>query len=495
MKKNLLFNDLLEKIQEENLAVQVDSRKVEKNDIFVSLPILDRNADMLATQLGYMQHAAKQKALHILCEKDISLHFSKKFPQFQHLLLVVKDTRIALGEIASILYKTKDNAFSLIGVTGTNGKTTLSYLIEYFFLAQEKKVGVIGTVSYRYPNFSMQAPLTTPDCLFLHKIFHEMQEAHTDYAIMEVSSHALDQNRVAGLTFDAAVFTNLTQDHLDYHPNMLEYFNVKAKLFDLASKKIANADDSYGVILLEKHKNALAFTLNNANVTNKTLKGTILSSTPSGLELKLEYEDESFILHTPLIGQHNASNILALIGLGIQYGYSLKDFSCLDSFNGVSGRLERVPNGQNIHAFVDYAHTPDALVNVLKALKTAGFAKVYTVFGCGGDRDRTKRPIMAQAVSELSDVSILTSDNPRTEEPERILDDVEQGIDKAKVYYREADRKKAILLACDLISKEENINEIALLVAGKGHEDYQIIGKEKFPFSDQEIIKNLEAKK
>ncbi len=494
MKKNILFNDLIEKVQKENITTHVDSRKVEKNTIFVSLPILDRNIDMLAAQLKYMEHAARQKAMHIICEKEISIHFSKKFPQFQHLLLVVDDSRIALGEIVATLYNTKKNTFPLIGVTGTNGKTTLTYLIENFFLSQNKKVGVIGTVSYRYPNFSMQAPLTTPDCLFLHKIFHEMQEAHTDYAIMEVSSHAIDQNRIAGLEFDAAVFTNLTQDHLDYHPNMLEYFNVKARLFDLAKIKVANADDSYGVILLEKHKDALAFTLNNANVTNKTLKGTILSSSPSGLELKLEYEDDLFILHTPLIGQHNASNLLALVGLGLQYGYSLQDFSCLDSFYGVSGRLERVLNAQNIHAFVDYAHTPDALVNVLKALKTAGFAKVYTVFGCGGDRDRTKRPIMAQAVSELSDVSILTSDNPRTEDPELILNDVEQGIDKTKIFYREVDRKKAILLACDLISKEENIDEIALLIAGKGHEDYQIIGKEKFPFSDQEIIRNLEKK-
>ncbi len=491
MKKNLLFAELLEKIQYEKLAIHVDSRKVEKNDIFISLPILERNVDLLDTQLKYMEHAAKQKAMHIVCEKEISKYFTKKFPQYQHLLLIVDDSRAALGEIAASIYNTKENSFPLIGVTGTNGKTTLSYLIEYFFLAQKKNVGVIGTVSYRYPNFSMTAPLTTPDCLFLHKIFNEMQEAKTDYAVMEVSSHALDQNRIASLDFDAAVFTNLTQDHLDYHPNMLEYFKVKAKLFDLARIKIVNADDAYGVILLEKHKDAIAFTLTNANVTNKTLKGTILSSTPEGLELKLEYDDQEYILHTLLIGQHNASNLLALIALGLQYGYKLEDFSCLSTFNGVCGRLERVPNEKNIHAFVDYAHTPDALINVLKALKTAGFAKLYTVFGCGGDRDRTKRPIMAQAVSELSDISILTSDNPRTEDPERILDDVEQGLDKAKGYFREVDRKKAILLACELIAKEENINQIALLVAGKAHEDYQIIGKEKFPFSDQEIIKSI----
>ncbi len=491
MKKNFLFADLLEKIQDEQLNVHVDSRKLVQNDIFVSLPILERDVDLLKTQLQYMEHAAHQKVKHIVCEKEISQHFAKKFPHYSNLLIVVDDCRIALGEIGATLYNTKKNTFKLIGVTGTNGKTTLSYLIEYFLLMQEKKVGVIGTVSYRYPNFSMNAPLTTPDCLFLHKIFHDMQEAKTDYAVMEVSSHAIDQNRIAGLNFDAAVFTNLTQDHLDYHPNMLEYFNVKAKLFDLARIKVANADDAYGVILLEKHKDAIAFTLNNANVTNKTLKGTILSSTPNGLELKLEYEEQVFILNTPLIGQHNASNILALVGLAFQYGYTLEDFACLSSFNGVCGRLERVPNAKNIHAFVDYAHTPDALINVLKALKTAGFAKLYTVFGCGGDRDRTKRPIMAQAVSELSDICILTSDNPRTEDPERILDDVEQGLDKEKGYHREVDRKKAILLACELIAKEEKYDNIALLVAGKGHEDYQIIGKEKFPFSDQEIIKNL----
>ncbi len=493
--KNILFNELIEKVKENKIPVHVDSRKVEKNNIFISLPILERNVDILSKQLEYMYNAAKSHPLHIVCEKEIAKYFAKDYPQYQHLLLIVDDVRFALGELASSLNESEKNTFPLIGVTGTNGKTTLTYLIEYFFNAQKKNVGVIGTVSYRYngknKNFEMDAPLTTPDCLFLHSFFHDMQEAESDYAIMEVSSHALDQGRVAGLTFDAAVFTNLTQDHLDYHPNMEDYFQVKSKLFKDARIKIINADDPYGLKLLAKHTNAIGYTLHDADISNKCLKGTILSSTPDGLELKLNFEDQEYILKTALIGQHNASNLLALIALGLAYGYKLEDFACLAPFNGVCGRLERVPNSKNIHAFVDYAHTPDALVNVLQALRTAGFEKIYTIFGCGGDRDTTKRPLMAQAVSKYGDVSILTSDNPRTEEPEKILDDVEKGLDSNKKYYREADRKKAILLACDLISKEENIDKIALLVAGKGHETYQIIGTTKYPFSDQEILKEI----
>ncbi len=489
--KNILFDELLEKVDAEKIPVYVDSRKVTKNSVFVSLPILERNVDILEKQLEYMYKAAQAQPMHIICEKEITKYFAQKYPQYGQLLLVVQNVRLALGELATALYNTKENTFPLIGVTGTNGKTTLTYLIEYFLKSKDKSVGVVGTVSYRYAGFEMDAPLTTPDCLFLHSFFHDMQKVHSDYAIMEVSSHAIDQDRVAGLKFDTAVFTNLTQDHLDYHPNMEDYFQVKSKLFAYASKKIINADDPYGKRLLQKHKEAIAYTLSKEKQENDCLYAEILSSTPQGLTLKLNYQEQEYTLKTPLIGQHNASNILALVGLGLAYGYSLEDFACLSSFNGVCGRLERVPNSKDIHAFVDYAHTPDALVNVLQALRTAGFSKVYAVFGCGGDRDRTKRPLMAEAVSRYADISILTSDNPRTEEPEAILDDVEKGLDKTKEYFREVDRKKAILLACSLVQKEEDKEHTALLIAGKGHETYQIIGKTKYPFSDQEILKEI----
>ncbi len=488
---NILFKELIEKVKQNSIPLHVDSRKVEKNDIFISLPILDGKVDILDKQLEYMHSAAKSQALHIICEKEIALYFSKEYPNFAHLLLVVENVRTALGELAQSIYNTKENSFPLIGVTGTNGKTTLTYLIEFFFNAMQKSVGVLGTVSYRYKGYELEAPLTTPDCLYLHSFFHHMQKISSDYAVMEVSSHAIDQDRIAGLNFDAAVFTNLTQDHLDYHPTMEEYFLVKAKLFDKSRFKIINADDAYGLKLLEKHKDALAYSLHNVKTENETVYGEILSSSPQGLRLKLSYKGDEYILNTPLIGQHNAANIMALVGLGLKYGYKLQDFECLNSFNGVCGRLERVPNSKNIHAFVDYAHTPDALVNVLQALRTAGFSKIYTVFGCGGDRDSSKRPLMAAAVSKGSDVSILTSDNPRTEEPESILNDVEKGLDKSKPYFREVDRKKAILLALELIEKEQEKANIALLIAGKGHETYQIIGKTKYPFSDQEIIHSV----
>ncbi len=351
---------------------------------------------------------------------------------------------------------------------------------------------MLGTVEYSYPNFSMPSPLTTPDCVFLHSFFNDARKASVDYAIMEVSSHALQQERVAGLDYDTAIFTNLTQDHLDYHNTMEDYFEAKAKLFARANIQIINADDMYGQKLLATYPNAIAYTLQkDIQLAHKTLYGEILSSSPKGLELKLNFENKEYILKSLLIGQHNALNILALVAFGLSQGYSFEDFSCLEHFTGVSGRLERVLNSQNIHAFVDYAHTPDALVNVLQALRNAGFEKIVTVFGCGGDRDRTKRIPMAQAVSSLSDVAVLTSDNPRTENPNQILDDTQKGLDTTKEYYRFIDRKEAIVFAFNYIKNLDNKDNAVLLIAGKGHEDYQIIGTEKFPFSDQEIVKGL----
>ncbi len=501
---SITFNNILDKVRAGDFpahSVCVNSQKVEKNSLFLSLPLLATATDCNteSKQLEYLYNSAKAGASYLICEENIAQKFKKQYPDYKELIIIVENVRKSLGKLANALYHTDKNTFPIIGITGTNGKTTLSYLIEYFFHTQMKKVGVLGTVSYRYngyendfnKNLVIDAPLTTPDCLYLHSFFHDMQKIACDFAIMEVSSHALDQERTAGFNFDCAIFTNLTQDHLDYHKNLKEYFQVKAKLFENVRLRIINADDEHGKKLLAKYPSAIAFTLHNIQVENPTLKGTILSSSPKGLELKLNYQEQEYSIKSPLIGQHNAANILALVGCALGYGYTLKDFTCLENFNGVSGRLERVENSENIHAFVDYAHTPDALINVLQALRGAGFEKIVTVFGCGGDRDKTKRPLMAQAVSKYSDVSILTSDNPRTEEPDAILDDVETGLDTDKEYHRFVDRKEAIIFAYNLIKNRDYKDKTALLIAGKGHEPYQIIGKTKFPFSDQEIIKEL----
>ncbi len=491
---NQLFSTLVNNLKIEKRELITDSRLAAVGAVFISLPMLSLHLtkkEKEEKQIDFIYTVAQRYPFAIVANEDIAEKFSQLYPFYKALIIPVKNERQALGILANTVYNTENISFPIIGITGTNGKTTLSYLLEIFFQSQAKKVGVLGTVSYRYPNFSIDAPLTTPDCLKLHAFFNKMQEAECDVAIMEASSHAIEQERIAGIEFDTAIFTNLTQDHLDYHKNMDDYFQAKAVLFEKAKNKIVNADDIYGLKLLEKYKEALAFSLSKAQISNNTVLGTIIESSPQGLELKLNYKDEEYILKTPLIGQHNASNILALAATIVNMGYALSSLSCLNDFYGVSGRLERVLNTQNIHAFVDYAHTPDALINVLQALRGAGFERIVTVFGCGGDRDRTKRPLMAKAVSDNSDVSIITSDNPRTEDPQKILKDVEDGIDKSKEYYSIIDRKEAILFACDYIKKQEKQDNIVLLIAGKGHETYQIIGSTKYPFSDQEILRGI----
>ncbi len=488
---NNAFLALVKQVKDKNIELCTDSRSVAKNSIFISMPILSNHEDKIGKQIKFLYHASQRSPLALIASDSIAKEFTTRFPEFSSLVVPVENERKALGALAIARYNTANLPFPILGITGTNGKTTLSYLLEYFFESQEKKVGVLGTVSYRYPNFSMDAPLTTPDCLKLHSFYKKMQEAQCFAAIMEVSSHAIEQDRIAGLAFESAIFTNLTQDHLDYHKTMEEYFDAKSGLFERAKNQIINADDAYGLRLLDKYPSAFAYTLDNYTGAHKTVFGKILKSSPKGLELELKYKDEACILNTPLIGQHNAANVLAVATTIVSMGFSLDSLACLSTFNGVSGRLERVVNAKDIHAFVDYAHTPDALINVLQALRTAGFTNIVTVFGCGGDRDKSKRPLMAEAVSKNSDVSIITSDNPRTENPTKILKAVEAGIDKNKEYYSIEDRKEAILFACDYIQKLENKDNTVLLIAGKGHETYQIIGTTKYPFSDQEILRGI----
>ncbi len=350
------FNDLLEEIKLNQYDIILDSRNVTANALFVSLPILTKNIsdeDKLNQQLEYMKMAAKNQAKYIICEEAIAQKFISIFPIAQLLLVKVDNVRLALGEMSKTRYASDSNTFPLIGITGTNGKTTLAFLLNYFFNAKEKKCALLGTVEYSYPNFKVEAPLTTPDCVFLHSFFEKANNAQCDYAIMEVSSHALEQERVAGLDFNTAIFTNLTQDHLDYHSSMEEYFEAKSKLFARADIQIINADDSYGQRLLKQYPDAIAYTLKNNTINNNILYGELLSSSPEGLKLKLAYKEQEYTLHSLLIGEHNAYNLLALIACGLAHGYSLQDFCCIENFKGVCGRLERVENSKNIHAFVD----------------------------------------------------------------------------------------------------------------------------------------------
>lgn len=402
--------------------------------------------------------------------------------------IAVSNPTETLGLLARAAFGTETRVPRVIGVTGTNGKTTTAHLVEYLLAHNGLRTGLIGTVSCAWNGRSEPSTMTTPDCLSLHRIVGDMVRDGVDCLVMEVSSHALDQDRIAGLPVEVGVFSNLTQDHLDYHRTMDAYFEAKAKLFwdpvRRCAKGLVNVDDPYGMKLLAGRRDLLGYGL----TSGAELRGTVMASGPWGMLLAMSHAGRSWELRTDLVGPHNAYNLLACQGAGLLLGLEPEQMQVLADAPGAPGRLERVPNKQGLDIFVDYAHTPDALEKVSAALKTMGFARLITVFGCGGDRDAAKRPLMGQAVARHADIAVLTSDNPRSEDPESILDQVEPGLADAARVIREVDRRAAIGAAIDCMRPGD-----ALLIAGKGHEDYQIIGVTKIHFSDFEVVREFVA--
>ena len=475
------FSELLAAVRAGGRELAADSRKVQPGDIFVAVPGASEDG------ARYIPDAVAAGAGVVVCHPDAVANSgdgaSCRF-------IVHEEPREALWRLAAARYGTEDSPLRVVGITGTNGKTTTAALLEHLFTAAGHRVGVLGTVTYRWPGHSEAAPLTTPDPLSLHAMLARMAKAGVDVVFMEVSSHALAQQRVSGVPFAGAVFTNLTQDHLDFHPDMESYFKAKARLFlelPRADKAMAiNADDPWGRRLLELCPGALSYGLGRGVPGRRHLWGELLSSGTAGVHLKMHADNAEWELRSPLVGAFNAANLLAAQAMALELGLPPSAMQALGTFTGVSGRLERVDNPRGLHVFVDYAHTPDALVNVLTALRGAGFARIVTVFGCGGNRDRTKRPLMGEAVARHADVAVLTSDNPRNEEPEAILADVLPGLASAREVVVEADRRAATEKALAMLGRED-----ALLIAGKGHEDYQIIKGVKHHYSDQEVVREL----
>jgi UDP-N-acetylmuramoyl-L-alanyl-D-glutamate--2,6-diaminopimelate ligase len=469
------FAALLDVCQRGGVEVRSDSRLVQPGDIFVAVPGAAEDG------ARYSVAAAEAGAGYVVCSPDA-------FRELPCRVVCHDDPREALWRLAEARWRTKDISLTALGVTGTNGKTTSAYLLEHLYAGAGFRVGVMGTINYRWLGHIEPAPLTTPDPLRVHSLLAQMAEAGVRVVVMEVSSHALSQRRVGGVPFAGALFSNLTQDHLDYHESLEAYFQAKAKLFlelPRADKGMAvNADDAYGRRLLERCPDALSFGLQKKE--GRHLWGAMLYAGTQGCGLRMEFQGRSWDLRSPLVGAFNASNLLAVQALALEMGFDPSQLAVLESFNGVCGRLERVENPQGLDVFVDYAHTPDALFNVLKALREAGFSRIVTLFGCGGDRDRSKRPLMGAAVARYSDVAVLTSDNPRFENPERILQDVLQGLKSAKEVVVEADRRAATEKALNMLGKGD-----ALLIAGKGHEDYQIIEGIKHRYSDQQVVREI----
>jgi UDP-N-acetylmuramoyl-L-alanyl-D-glutamate--2,6-diaminopimelate ligase len=379
--------------------------------------------------------------------------------------------------LAKRFYQDPAEKLSIFGVTGTSGKTTTTFLMKYLL---EDRCGLIGTVSWMTGKKVLPASHTTPDLLTLMQLFHEMNEEGCKSVVMEVSSHAIDQGRVKDIQFAAAVYTNLSQDHLDYHHTMEEYAEVKSRLFAHTEVAIINGDDSWSPVMIRNSKKVVRYGLN----PEFELFASHLQLSSQGMTFDVRWKQETVSFKTVLIGRFNVYNILAATALALTQGMTLQKIaSKLENFSGVPGRLERVDNPKNIQVFVDYSHKPDALKNVLQTLTELKKGRLITVFGCGGNRDVQKRPQMASISESFSDLTIVTNDNPRNEDPAEIARQVISGFQK-KSYLVELDRKKAILQALELAKPDDII-----LIAGKGHEAYQIFAHQTIVFDDREVVK------
>jgi UDP-N-acetylmuramoyl-L-alanyl-D-glutamate--2,6-diaminopimelate ligase len=392
----------------------------------------------------------------------------------------------ACAQIASAFYGYPGQKLKLVGVTGTNGKTTTTHLIEFLLNKANLATALMGTLYTRWPGFEQTAVHTTPFAVELQQQLAEAVNAGNEFGVMEVSSHALAQGRVLGCKFEVSVFSNLTQDHLDYHKDMEDYFAAKALLFSpeyLKGRAIINADDSYGERLIASlnREQVWSYSVNN---NNADLWMSDLSYEPNGVSGTLHTPKGDVAFRSPLVGQYNLENLLAAVGAVLHLGLDLQLVaSVISEFPGVPGRMERVQisSQQDISVIVDYAHTPDSLENLLKAARPFIPGKIICVFGCGGDRDRTKRPKMGKIAAELADIAVVTSDNPRTENPEKILEDILAGIPQTVQPTVIGDRAMAIRTAILQAQPGDGV-----LLAGKGHEDYQILGTEKIHFDDRE---------
>jgi UDP-N-acetylmuramoyl-L-alanyl-D-glutamate--2,6-diaminopimelate ligase len=410
----------------------------------------------------------------------------KQPPAKDAYIIQTEDMIATCSAIASAFHDYPSRKLGMVGVTGTNGKTTTSHLIEYFLLQAQRPTAMLGTLYTRWQGYSLTASHTTPFAVELQSQLAAAVKAGNKYAVMEVSSHALDQGRVKGCGFEVGVFTNLTQDHLDYHQDMEDYFQAKSLLFTseyLQGRAIINLDDAYGKRLIAQLEPDKVWTYS-VNDQDADLYTSNLNYQPTGVKGILHTPQGEVAFNSPLVGQFNLANLLAAVGAGLHLGLDLQQMlDSLPSFAGVPGRMERVQSNSNqdINVIVDYAHTPDSLENLLKAARPFITGKMICVFGCGGDRDRTKRPLMGKIAAQLADIAVVTSDNPRTENPEQILKDVVAGIPDTVTPLVIGDRAQAIATAIKNAQPGDGV-----LIAGKGHEDYQILGTEKIHFDDRE---------
>lgn len=479
--KDILYKVSIEAVKgSTDVAIQkieFDSRKVELNDVFVAIRGTVSNGH------DFIEKALNQGAAVIVCDTFPSLIVNGVT------YVQVKDTNLALAFLAANYYDNPSQNLKLVGITGTNGKTTISSLLYQLFKKAGYKVGLLSTVKILVDEVEYVATHTTPDSLTINYYLSEMNKAGVEFCFMEVSSHGIHQKRTEALHFVGGIFTNLSHDHLDYHASFAEYRDVKKSFFDFLPKSafaITNIDDKNGSLMLQNTK---ARKLTYALKTYADFKATVLENQLSGLLLKINNNE----VWVKLIGTFNAYNLLAIYGAAVQLGLDeLEVLRLLSELESVSGRFQFVVSDSKITAIVDYAHTPDALENVLNTINDIRTKneQLITVVGCGGDRDKTKRPLMANIATSNSDKTILTSDNPRSENPEAILADMEKGVEPQnhRKMLSVLDRKQAIKAACQLAQPNDII-----LIAGKGHETYQEIKGVRHHFDDMEVVKEFLA--
>ena len=478
-----LLSDLLYKCRIEEVkgdtnrlvtSVCFDSRNVKQDCVFIATRGTSFDGH------SFVNKAIDNGAIVIVCE-----HFPDEVDQ-RITYVKVKDSSCALGVIAANFYNNPSEKLKLIGVTGTNGKTTIVTLLYLLFREFGKKVGMLSTVRNQILGDSIPSTHTTPDAIAINKLLAEMVEKGCLYCFMEVSSHAIHQNRIVGLYFDLALFSNITHDHLDYHKTFDEYIRAKKQFFDeLPSGSIAltNADERHGNTMILNTKAAVKKYGLKAMADYKC---RLIENSFEGLQLNIDGQE----VWTRLVGSFNAYNLLAVYSAAVELGEDkINVLTSLSNLSAVEGRFQHFKSANGIIAIVDYAHTPDALKKVLNTIKDirSGNEQLITVFGCGGDRDKEKRPLMARIAANLSDRVFATSDNPRSENPDRIINEMKQGLDPVELakILSIADRGEAIKVACTFAQPGDIV-----LVAGKGHEKYQEINGVKHPFDDVEILQN-----
>lgn len=460
--------EILQEIRNDILInkMEYDSREIKENDIFFALSgytVDGHNFIEKAVENGAKTIFVSKKNIKLI--KNINYYFIENLEEH-------------MGIIASNFYGYPQDNLKIVGITGTNGKTTISYIIEE--LLGKEKTARLGTIEYKVGEEIIPAPNTTPKSLDIIKICKKAVEKNLSYVVMEISSHGLSLGRVNMLKLDVAVFTNLTQDHLDFHKSMENYFKAKGKIFDLLKNKknsIINIDDNYGKRYL-KYTDGISYGIKNGDI-----KGKIDHISRHGQTVEIQIFNKNYITELKLLGKFNIYNLLGAIGavklLGIRDDEIINK---IKNISGAPGRFEPVKINADFSVIIDYAHTPDALKNILDSVNELKSGKVISIFGCGGDRDAKKRPIMAKIAEDNSDLTILTSDNPRTENPNEIVKDAQKGFQKTN-HLIEIDREKAIFIAVQKAKKDDII-----VITGKGHETYQIIGRNKIHFDDREVI-------